>query len=191
MNTKRSGLLSVAAGLALAASVAVVAINGYAHGPGFGMGNGGYPGMMGGQTGMGGPGMMGGQTGMRGPGMMMGQQGMGGMMFQDEEAQTLYLTEFKQRLQITADQEKPWTAYVDALTDVTATHSAMFAQMHDPSISGYERSEAHIALMEQMLPRQRTLLTATRTLRQTLTPTQRTQFDQGSVWFHGGYMNAQ
>jgi hypothetical protein len=123
-----------------------------------------------------------GAQGWYGPGMMgRGMMGGAGPWSFDPAQTTAWLDTAKSQIAITAQQEKAWSAYADA---VKADRDAMVA-MHNqmPAAMGWgasapDRLQAHLALMSSRLASLETVQAATKGLYDALTPEQRTRADR-------------
>jgi hypothetical protein len=164
MNSGTKKLIGAAAvsGLILAAGAAV-----YAHGgPGFGPGA-----MMGGWGGQ--HGMMGGPGGMHGFG-----GGQGHMWSGDPVAYTdVRLTDLKETLGITAEQEETWNSYVEAVrgrAQLMVAHREIMRNSGGPEMTTDQR----IGLMQQGADQMQRIATATADLYAILSAEQKSKADE-------------
>jgi hypothetical protein len=188
MKTKTKQLLSAAvvSGLILSAGGAVFAHGGY--GPGWtgpGMHGGGY-GMHGGGYGMRG-GMMGGMGMMGGPGGMRGFMGGPGTTSDDATVRTNeQLTNLKQALGITAEQETVWTNFAEATRAKVKLMDTHHETVHSGDARGSIDTETHLKMMQEGAQHMQQLATTTRDLYAALTKEQKATADRWTGPHHFG-----
>lgn len=177
MKTKTKQLIGAAviSGLIVGVGGAVFAHGGY--GPGwFGPGWTG-PGMHGGGYGMRG-GMMGGMGMMGGPGGMRGFMGGPGKASGDATALTdQQLTNLKEALGITAEQETVWTNFAEATRAKVKLMDSHHQTMHGGTAGSFT-SETRLKMMEEGAQQMQQLATATRELYAALTTEQKATADR-------------
>jgi xanthine dehydrogenase iron-sulfur cluster and FAD-binding subunit A len=160
----------IVVGLLLAAGVATAGTIAYAHPEGFGPGLGSGPGMMGGNY----PGAMGSGTfgGGFGPGMRAGAWG-------DPVARLeAHLAAMKTELNISANQESAWQAYVTQARQQAEIMQALHAQATATAQTAPERLSQRIEFMRQRTAHLEAMSVALNNLYAVLTTEQRAIADQ-------------